>query len=1019
MKNKNIRRFLICSALTVHMGFAHGQELIIDQAENKTFTNALELYKENKFPAALQQFEKILNDQSISEEFEVESAYFRVICLLRTHSPEAGDELIDFIETYPASNRINSANLELARYYFQAKKYNKALDALEETDPYYLTEDEKTEFYYTRGYCLLQEEELDKAAADFYEIKDGNHLLSTPAIYYWGHINYSKGNYETARKAFDRIKDNPQYGPLLPYYYAQILFQQGEYDQVIEYGSPLIEDESIDRQEEIARLTGDAYFMKKDYRMAAIYLEKYLDATKKPDQDVNYKMAYCLYKDKNYADAIDYFKKCTSGKNELAQNAYYHLADCYVKINNKKQAMVAFDAASNLPFDETIREDALFNYAKLTYELSYSPLNEAIKAFDKYISLYPNSERNDVAYDYLQRVFMTTRNYKDAMATLEKIKVKSPSIKKAYQRVAYLRGLELFKNLKFEAAIESFKKSLEYGIYNQELKALAYYWTGEAWFHIYDWDQSIANYRKFLDTPGAYSLKEYPIAMYNSGYAYFKKKDFASAQTQFRKFLEMKTEIQPKYLADAYNRIGDMQLLERDFEAAIESYSKTVEMNNYEADYALFKKAFCHGLLNANQQKVFDLYQLKTKFPESPYLDDALYESGRAYEKIDQYDKAIFQYNTLLKNHPQSPYASKTLLQLGLLFFNKNDLQKSMSYYKKVVEDYPDSQEAKTAMMGIKNVYVELNDVNGYFVYANASKTQVQTSSTEKDSLTYQAAEKLYLENSPAALTQINRYLEEFPDGNFALNAHFYKGELHYKAGEFFDALKSYEYVIERPDNLFSENALANAGGIYFSSKQYDQALKIYTRLEIIAGNKWNRIKARAGQLRCNYELKNWAATLEAGEKLLNTSEISEALKRETNYKMAKAYLETGDPENATELFKTLAEDTKTSEGAEAKYILAHLYFKAGNAEKTEAEIMDFIDKGTPYQYWLAKSFILLADTYMLKGDSFQALHTLKSVVENYTEKTDGILEEANRRLERIEASQKETEKPESTNEEE
>lgn len=82
-----------------------------------------------------------------------------------------------------------------------------------------------------------------------------------------------------------------------------------------------------------------------------------------------------------------------------------------------------------------------FQYAKITYELDYSPFNEAIKAFDRYITEYPNSEKNDVAYDYLVKVFMTTRNYKDALVSLEKIKVKSPAIKKAYQRVALNRGL--------------------------------------------------------------------------------------------------------------------------------------------------------------------------------------------------------------------------------------------------------------------------------------------------------------------------------------------------------------------------------------------------------------------------------------------------------------------------------------------------------------------------------------------------------------------------------------------------
>ena len=65
------------------------------------------------------------------------------------------------------------------------------------------------------------------------------------------------------------------------------------------------------------------------------------------------------------------------------------LADCFIKLDQKEKAKTAFSAASEFDFNPQIKEDALFSYAKLSYELSYSPFNETIKAFDKYISLYP------------------------------------------------------------------------------------------------------------------------------------------------------------------------------------------------------------------------------------------------------------------------------------------------------------------------------------------------------------------------------------------------------------------------------------------------------------------------------------------------------------------------------------------------------------------------------------------------------------------------------------------------------
>src|SRR5690606_16241257 len=133
------------------------------------------------------------------------------------------------------------------------------------------------------------------------------------------------------------------------------------------------------------------------------------------------------------------------------------------KTNEKEKAKMAYDAASKLDFNDKIKEDALFNYAKLTYELSYSPFNETIKAFDKYIELYPNSEKNTEAYTILSEVYMVTKNYKDAVTSIEKIKVKTPAILKAYQRVTFYRGLELFNNLAYNQSISFFDLSLENG----------------------------------------------------------------------------------------------------------------------------------------------------------------------------------------------------------------------------------------------------------------------------------------------------------------------------------------------------------------------------------------------------------------------------------------------------------------------------------------------------------------------------------------------------------------------------
>ena len=102
--------------------------------------------------------------------------------------------------------------------------------------------------------------------------------------------------------------------------------------------------------------------------------------------------------------------------------------------------------------------------------------------------------------------------------------------------------------------------------------------------------------------------------------------------------------------------------------------------------------------------------------------------------------------------------------------------------------------------------------------------------------------------------------------------------------------------------------------------------------------------------------------------------------------------------------------------GAESKYRVAEYYFFMNDLKKSEKEIFEFIDKNTPHQYWLAKSFILLSDIYVEDNREFEAKQYLLSVRENYSGKSD-ISTEIKIRLEKIEKKEAEKVVAEPTNE--
>ena len=93
-----------------------------------------------------------------------------------------------------------------------------------------------------------------------------------------------------------------------------------------------------------------------------------------------------------------------------------------------------------------------------------------------------------------------------------------------------------------------------------------------------------------------------------------------------------------------------------------------------------------------------------------------------------------------------------------------------------------------------------------------------------------------------------------------------------------------------------------------------------------------------------------------------------------------------------------MAADTRTKEGAEAKYLLAQIEFDQEKYDDCENTIMEYINESTPHAYWLARSFILLSDLYSTQGKKMEAKQYLLSLQHNY-EGEDDIAEMIERRL--------------------
>ena len=977
------------------------------------FYRGMEMFNKEKYPAAIRLFDSFIRNGDKSNLILVADAeYYSSIAAIKLFNPDAEYRMMMFIYSHPESPRINNARLELGNYFYQNKNYRKAVGYYESVNRQELKSDKLAEYFFRLGYSLYIKGDQSRALLMFSEIKDIDTEYTPPAVYYYSQIAYEQKMYHTAMEGFMRLKEDETFGAIVPFYIVQILYLEKDYDGILSMAPDLLKSAGKTRAVELYRFIGDAYYSKENYKEALPYLEKYSTSAKASAREDKYQLGYCYYKTGEIDKAIKIFLEIGAKGDLLSQNIWDILGDCYLQKGDKTRSRLAFGEASVLNFDKKIKEESLYNYAKLTYETAYAPFGEAIAAFQEYVDLYPGSKRIQEVYDYLVGTFMQIKNYKAALAALDKIGNKDSRLEEAYQKVTFFRGLELFNNLDFETSIAMFDKSLKYEKYNLQIRARAIYWRGEANYRLGHYDMAKEDYELFMGLPGSPQLSEYKLVRYNLGYAFFNLKDYTNALTNFKTFETGVTNGRPEVLSDTRNRIADCYYIATTYNSAISYYDKVIDYGNLDADYAMFQKGFSLGLINDMKGKTEVLTALTQKYPSSTFVPNAIFERGRAYLVLENYTKGEADFNTIISNYSGSSFVPRSIVQLGLLYYNLGENEKAISQYKKVIENYKSSPEARDAMTGLRNTYVDLNDVDAYFAYVKTLDGYGDINLAQKDSLLYMSGENLFMSGKYDKATNILKsYLTEFPDGSFRQNAQYYLAECLKSAGNADEALKLYIAVSNEPNNQFLEQSLIAASSMLFDKEDYSASLEAYEKLEKVSSNDVNKLIALKGQLKSAFQAGDAQKTIVAAGKINNNANIPEELAREATFMSAKANYSLNNYDDALRDFRKVATEVTSVEGAESKYMVADLLNKKDKPAEAEKIITEFIDQKSPHQYWMARVFLLLADISIKKGDSLQARATLQSLRDYYKVDNDGILDEVKAKLNSLDEIKPDTDK--------
>lgn len=960
---------------------------------------AFSLLEHGRYGDARYSLSRLREKISIDDEPMVRYIDFALVrCAAEMHDNDAEQIMLAYLRRYPESVHVNDVRFMLAMYHCEREEYSQARKYLNRVSYKALTSDNKERYNMRLGYIEFTSGNYDKAY-ELFSILSPTGDYADHAIYYKSYIHYARGEYKAAYTGFESLKKSDNYAKIIPYYLFQIEFARGNYQYVVKNGDALLKNSVELERTELMRVVAEAWYRLQGYNKSFLYISMYQRSGGKMGREENYILGYSAYRSTDYATAIEALLKVAEGSDELAQNASYHLADCYIRRDDKRKAIHAFAMAADEKYNNEISEDALFNYGKLLFETGGGTFNESINVLTRYVTKYPESERADEARELLIAAYYNSHDYEMAYKAIKAFPNPDGTQRAALQKIAYFNGLEAFVAGDYDKAKSKLDEAQKVGV-SPKYNALCLFWLGEIEYKQGNLDKAI-NYYDYYLRRAPKTENEYKMALYNLGYAHFEQSNMAKSQKAFEGFIWL-YKTADRYRADAYNRLGDAQYSQRKYADAVKSYEGAASLGTAEQDYAKYQRAISLGLAGKTSAKIGALKQMQGENC-GDFNDDAAYELGRTYVSLGRYSDGATVLEKFVDDYPQSPFHTPALLDLGLVHFNLGNSDRSLHFYDKIISAAPQSAAAKDAIQSVREIYVSKGDINAYFAYAERTGAVVDTSLMARDSLSFRAAQNIYLANRVNdAIPHLKNYLKDYPKGYYTNDALYYLSDCYLKSDSLDSAIASLKLLSEQPTNQYTTPVVEKLANLTFEHKMYDESAVAYRRLYTVVDNAAARTDAASGYAESVLLSKDDDALLVMAGDLDSLADVDATMLRRVRFAKAKVHASRSEVEEAAKIYEALSADVSNVEGAESAYRIIERLFAEGKYEESEKKVYNLADSKTPHSYWLGKAFILLGDIYVQRNDMFQARATYRSVVDGYTPADDGIVAEAQSKLEKL-----------------
>ena len=957
------------------------------------YQRAVELYDNGMFEHAETLFSSIF-----SETGDVMSAGYQVLCAVRLQENGYQTKADKFVSDYPCAKIVPQILFYEALNLFDSQDYAGAAKAFGLVDAKKLFGEQLAEYSFKKAYSCFETGETDKAKALFASAeKMPASDYTAPSRYSLGYICYNQKEFKEAYGWFEKSSADPRFSEMSKYYMLECRFMQKDYDYVIKNGTGSFDSVPKERQAHLARLISESYLAQGNTAKAREYYGKITTSRKDMDRNDFFYAGSVLYAVEDFKGAIDNYTLMTDRTDSIGQIANYQLAYSYIKTGNKVAAMDSFKAASLQTYNPDIQEDAYFNFAKLSFDLNHNPSD-----FNDYLAKYSDKKKGDRIYSYIALASLYNHDYAGAVEAYSNIDSLDEDQKANYMRANYLRAHQLIGNGSWRDAVPLLKAASFYADKRETFSQLSKYWLAESCYRSDQLDAAEETFTDLYNNSALEGKAEGALVPYDLAYCYFKKGDYSDAAKWFDKYLEAG---KPEQGEDAASRRADCDFIRKDYPTAIAEYESAWKRFPYKNNlYPFYRAGIAYGL-EGNKNKKIDVLSRSLKTSSSAdYWSESMYELGRAYVAADRNDEAISCFKKLKTSTKDKAIEAKSLIELGMISRNMSEYDQALAYYKQVVKEMPGTDYADDALLAIESISQSEGRVDEYLDYVEKTGVKKSTTDSEKEEMYFNAAEQQYLNgNYSKAQTSLQNYLDRFPDGSKSASAEFYMAECCRNLGNKEQACDWYKKSLSKDsESTFSEIAMLNFAKLSYELQHYSDAYGGYSSLLQDAKMENNRHTAAVGMMRSAFRGQEFRNAISSVSKVKKDVKSTPDELREADFILAKSNLSLGNRDEAFEIFGKLSAKPSTSEGAEAAYMIIQDAYDKGEYDTVESKVYKFSDAAGGQSYWLAKSFIVLGDSFAEKEDYDQAKATFESILNGYKPSdgtSDDVLDNVRMRL--------------------